>query len=186
MNSNLENAIKKCYEYNGKLTKYEYYELLKAVKGYGDDARRARNALANSKKANYQHFSAIWTRDKYTEDRYAALGTPKVDSFCYLTTACMKVMADEFRDDCYELESLRKFRDEYVKVKHPEDVKAYYKYAPVIVERINQRADSDDIYNKMYSEMILPCVRLLEKKEYFKVYDLYKSYSLMLQKKYVC
>ena len=49
---------------------------------------------------------------------------------CYLTTACMKHFNVEFDDNCYELQVLRWFRDNFVSI---EDVNHYYKTAPAIV-----------------------------------------------------
>ena len=66
---------------------------------------------------------------------------------CYLTTACMKHFNVEFDDNCYELQVLRWFRDNFVSI---EDVNHYYKTAPIIVDGINKSADYENIYLDIY------------------------------------
>lgn len=104
---------------------------------------------------------------------------------CYLTTACTK--SKGLPDDCYELETLRRFRDTYMAFK-PEgktDIAEYYKFAPLIVEAIDNRSDSTEIWNRVYEEMILPCVRLIECEKSEEAYDKYKQFSLLLRDLYL-
>lgn len=82
---------------------------------------------------------------------------------CYLTSACMGAKGEEFSDDCYELEVLRKFRDSYVKENYPKDIEMYYEIAPLIVEKIEDLKESNDIFEKMYDELVVPCCELIEK-----------------------
>lgn len=119
------------------------------------------------------------------------LGNPYVepektdDSGCYLTTACLRAKKDKFDDNCSELTILRKFRDSYVKEKHLKDIEEYYCTAPKIVKAISSIADSDLLYNKMYSELVLGTIDLIEKKQYEKAYNLYKSYGKKLMQRYL-
>lgn len=98
---------------------------------------------------------------------------------CYLTTACMRYMQENFDDNCYELKTLRWFRDSYVS---KEDIKQYYEKAPAIVEVINKLSNNKDIYDKIYKNVILPCVQAIENKEYDFAYKKYKDSILALEK----
>lgn len=101
---------------------------------------------------------------------------------CYLTSAC--IHAKNLPDDCYELSTLRNFRDTYVKAdpNGETDIKNYYSVAPRIVERINLQTDSDKIWKNIYDELVLVCVHLIEEGKLQEAYEKYKMYTLILEK----
>nr|DAH62617.1 MAG TPA: hypothetical protein [Caudoviricetes sp.] len=101
---------------------------------------------------------------------------------CYLTTACMRHMQNKFDDNCYELTTLRWFRDNFVS---KEDIELYYKKAPLIVEAIENTPNNNSVYNDIYENVIVPCVRAIENKEYASAYKRYKDNILSLEKKYI-
>lgn len=104
---------------------------------------------------------------------------------CYLTTACVR--AKGLPDDCYELETLRQFRDGWLKVQPngQADICHYYHTAPRIVAAIDESADSAATYDKLYAELVQPCVSMIEQKEYKGAYRLYRRISLELEQKYL-
>lgn len=104
------------------------------------------------------------------------------DVSCYLTTACMKHMKDNFDDNCYELNLLRWFRDKYVS---KEDIKHYYEIAPHIVDAIEKYPDKDKIYSDLFIEVILSCVSAIENKNYEFAYKRYKSSVLELEERFL-
>lgn len=104
---------------------------------------------------------------------------------CYLTSACMSKQGDLFEDDCQELTILRKFRDTYVKDNYPKDIDTYYSIAPKIVEKIEKLPDCNEIFNRIYDELVRPCCELILNNKKYEAYENYKNYSLTLYKKYV-
>ncbi|MCM1236407.1 MAG: hypothetical protein NC489_40530 [Ruminococcus flavefaciens] len=108
----------------------------------------------------------------------------KDDSGCYLTTACMRAKLDQFDDNCEELSTLRKFRDTYVKVYHPEAIQEYYSKAPDIVAVIERRADSQKIYLKLYKDLVIGTMKLIKQKRYEDAFNLYRDYGVSLYDKY--
>ena len=94
----------------------------------------------------------------------------------------MKHYMDEFDDNCYYLDILRWFRDNYVSL---EDKKEYYSIAPKVVETINELENSNEMYNQIYYKVIQLCVRLIEYGRYDEAYCIYKENVLDLQNKYV-
>lgn len=107
------------------------------------------------------------------------------DSRCYLTTACIR--ARNLPDDCRELTAFRHFRDEYVK-KQPDgnqDIAHYYAVAPKIVEKISQQRNSCELYNRIYENLIVPCVAFMETGEFENAYSMYKNYTSQLEKQYI-
>ena len=56
----------------------------------------------------------------------------------------------------------------------------YYQIAPGIVAAINQRKDAAKIWNRVYDELVEPCVRMIHEGKDEEAYRLYKAYTLSL------
>ena len=100
---------------------------------------------------------------------------------CYLTSACMKYFQEKFDDNCYELTVLRWFRDNFVS---KEDIKHYYKVAPVIVETIDNEEKRDTIYDYIYDNIVDYCVEQIENGNYVAAYNRYKNSILILEEQF--
>ena len=102
------------------------------------------------------------------------------DSGCFLTSAC--VQARGLPDDCEELTVLRRYRDGYLlhRTGGEEEVREYYAIAPQIVEAVNAKENAGEIWNRVYEEMVLPCVRMIRSGAMEDAFRLYKGYSLKL------
>ena len=113
-------------------------------------------------------------KDQYLPQKHAICDNfiQRSDQGCYLTTACVQYKG--LPDDCYELSTLRNFRDQYVtKLPNGEElVKKYYKTASQIVEIINNSANKDEIYSKMY-DFILLCIEKINANDYESALNLY-------------
>lgn len=105
-----------------------------------------------------------------------------IDIGCFLTTACMRYYKNNFDDNCYELTSLRWFRDNFVS---SEDIKHYYTLAPIIVDEINKLDGRDIIYKDIYENVIVSCINYIYNSDYKSVYEVYKKCILELEEKYV-
>ena len=72
---------------------------------------------------------------------------------CFLTTACCTYKG--LPDNCFELETLRAFRDGYLKDQEygPELIKMYYDDAPAIVQMIQNKPDHDKILQSIYEKI---------------------------------
>ncbi len=81
---------------------------------------------------------------------------------CYLTTAVCESQGKA--DDCYELEALRAYRDDYLLSSEEGKaiVEEYYNIAPTIVNRIGREEKAAEIYEEIYKAYISPCVKLIE------------------------
>lgn len=74
---------------------------------------------------------------------------------CFITTACCETLG--LADDCFELRTLRRYRDE-VLAKRPagaEQIAAYYRLAPLILARLPQEARGRRL-RSLYARYILP------------------------------
>jgi len=121
----------------------------------------------------------------YEEDKSGNSNSSSNSDGCYLTTACVE--AKGLADDCMELETLRDFRDTYIKNMPggKSEVAQYYKIAPVIVSRINTLPNAKEIWKDVFSELIIPAVGFIKAQENEKAFSLYKGYTLALSKKYI-
>lgn len=81
---------------------------------------------------------------------------------CYITTAVCKSLKKT--DDCYELELLRDYRDNYlVKTQDGKQlVEEYYDIAPTIVKRIDKSADAEVKYRYIWEQYLKPCIMAIE------------------------
>ena len=104
---------------------------------------------------------------------------------CYITTAVCESLGKG--DDCYELNLLRRYRDEHLQTneKGRKLVKQYYDIAPTIVKRINKCDNSQEIYLHLWENYIQPCIDMIESDELEKCGHKYIEMVDSLQKKYL-
>jgi hypothetical protein len=84
------------------------------------------------------------------------------DMGCFLTTATCGHIG--LSDDCWELSTLRAFRDNYMMTFESgrRQMEEYYRIAPSIVEGIRCQSDARRTYLKMYWRFILPSALLIK------------------------
>lgn len=93
---------------------------------------------------------------------------------CFLTTACVKYY--QLGDKCYQLETLRTFRDSHLvhSKKGRELIVKYYQIAPVIVALLERDSQRHFLFNKVFCNINNAC-RAIESKDYQKATRIYKS-----------
>jgi len=94
---------------------------------------------------------------------------------CFLTTAVCNIKGKP--DDCYELEILRNFRDEYLlSTKEGKKlVKDYYSFAPELALKLEKHFDSSMIAEKLYFSYIIPIINDIQKNKKNKAINKYKN-----------
>jgi hypothetical protein len=104
---------------------------------------------------------------------------------CYITTAVCNSLDKE--DECFELNTLRKYRDEYLlsTIDGEKIVNGYYNIAPTIVNRINKSKDSNEIYQEIWSTYISPCITLISDNKNEECKELYSKMVTDLEIKYM-
>lgn len=127
---------------------------------------------------NVDYEKSSWNSNTHGEDHS---DSDSGSGGCYLTSACLSKYSEKFDDDCYELRTLRWFRDNFVS---HEDISHYYAVAPRIVSMINQQPNNKAIYNSIYNSVINPCVNAIEAKNFKLAYEIYSQTVLSLEKKY--
>ena len=152
---------------NGIGYKYDYYDR----SPYGNAAHNSTHVKSD--------LNENW--DRVDNDRDRGTQEKSSGSGCYLTTACMLRMQENFNDNCNELMMLRWFRDNFV---NKDDIKHYYDIAPIIVNEINSFPESIKIYTWIYESVIQPCVIAIKEGNYEFAYDRYKNSVLALEEQF--
>lgn len=104
--------------------------------------------------------------------------------FCYITTVVCE--SQDKPDDCYELQLLREFRDEYLlsNAEGEAMVHEYYDVAPTIVKRIDKMENAKDIYKMIWHTYLSPCIRLIEGDKKEACVELYQKMVYELKDQY--
>ena len=94
-------------------------------------------------------------------------------SWCFITTAVCKHLGKP--DDCYELTTLRSYRDTWLKNQPGgvELIKEYYTIAPLIVSKLEASNNFDQHCEALLELYIKPCIELINEGHYEKCKDKY-------------
>ena len=141
---------------------------------YGGDVDKPHDAAH----LNINYDKSSWSSTTHGPDKS---DTNSGSGGCYLTSACMKHMQDNFDDNCEELTILRWFRDKFVS---KDDIEHYYKTAPIIVEAIDDVEENDNIYNYIYDNIVNACVVAIKNGDYDFAYNRYKNSILALEEQF--
>ena len=98
------------------------------------------------------------------------------DDFCYITTAS-HVASGKPDDEAYELKTLRKFRDTFMRNDPMLSQLAddYEHMSPSIVEGINARKDSKAIYKHIHTAFLVPATRAVTRGKNVEALHIYAS-----------
>ena len=132
----------------------------------------------------------VWNEKKVTSltlsrSSYDDIAEGFRSKLCYITTAVCEHMQKE--DDCYEMQVMRRFRDEYL-MQTDEGrsiIKDYYEVAPGIVMILNMQKDAAAIYKQLYCKYLLPCVQLIEQGKKAQCQALYMQMVQNLKMQYI-
>ena len=104
---------------------------------------------------------------------------------CYITTAVCESRNQP--DDCYELETLRNYRDTYLMQTEEGRtiVEEYYEIAPGIVTILNMQKDVRKVYEEIYRDYLMPCIRYIEDGQKEECKELYMQMVKQLQRQYL-
>lgn len=112
-----------------------------------------------------QTMCEAWAQ-RFPKDRYALVGYSEIAKGferkwyqCYITQAVCEQFG--LPDDCNELQTLRAFRDGYLRAcpDGPALIDEYYRCAPQIICRIWASDRRDEVYAAVWSAYLQPCLR---------------------------
>lgn len=131
----------------------------------------------------------IWNEKKVTHlnlgfSTYEGIANGFKKKLCYITTAVCE--QQHKADDCYELTTLRDYRDSYLMQTEEGRalVEEYYDIAPGLVMIMDMQNEREAIYADIYDRYILPCIRYIEKGQNEECSTLYQKMVKSLQNQY--
>lgn len=115
-------------------------------------------------------FLEIWN-ENYPKNRLGKSNFESINGgfrkkLCFITTAVCASLGKE--DDCTELSTFRRFRDEWL-ANTPEGrakINEYYLFAPMIVRSIDNSSEKDRVYRELWDTYLQPCMKHIQSGEY--------------------
>lgn len=110
-------------------------------------------------------FNNALALQKFAVKKQFQAGILNPTSGCFITTAV--TAAAGLPDDCHELQTLRKFRDDYM-LNTDEGkalVKLYYLTAPAIVAELDKLPNSASVYNWLLQNFIHPAIQAISRED---------------------
>lgn len=103
---------------------------------------------------------------------------------CYITSAVCETLG--LPDDCYTLQTLRKFRDSYMLATNVRRtyVQEYYATAPKAVSVIKEKENAKEIFAQLYSDYILPALLAIEQGNLDRAFKIYRQLVYHVRAKY--
>lgn len=121
-------------------------------------------------------------KQMFTTTPNSSSKTEKKGSLCFITTAVCEYFNKA--DDCYELTTLRCFRDQWL-IHQPDGeklIEEYYYIAPDIVKKLEKSTVKDLIYNELWDTYISLCIKYIENNDFESCKELYISMINYLRK----
>jgi len=102
---------------------------------------------------------------------------------CFITTSCIDYYG--LNDNCYQLETLREFRDQFLLSSDSgkQMVSEYYSIAPHLVAQLENDINKDSHYKEIFDAITIACMAI-EKKDYNMAISVYKNIVQKLKSKY--
>jgi len=115
----------------------------------------------NSDKAEYWYRKAAEAGNERAKKNLSRL-LSRDSGPCFITTAVCESSGKP--DDCFELTTLRKFRDGWLANQHDGKnlIAEYYAIAPRIVNKINSLPDAAQVYKDLLENYIKPCLSFIK------------------------
>jgi len=107
--------------------------------------------------------------------------TVSYDKDCYITVSCVKYFREFFKNDCYELTTLRWMRDHFFT---KEEINYYYEKSKVLVNKLEQDIYGDMIYDYIYDDVVCYCVSHIKDKDYEKACRRLRESFQVLEERY--
>lgn len=111
--------------------------------------------------------------------------TKNSGSFCFITTAVCEYFGKT--DDCIELTTLRNYRDSWL-CNQPggaDLIAEYYNIAPLIVSQMKQSEFYPEYCEKLLSQYINPCLKLISEQKYNECKELYSKMFYYMKSEFI-
>jgi hypothetical protein len=111
-------------------------------------------------------WNSRYPKRKLGKDRFEQINGDFRHKFCYITTAVTETLG--LADNCYELQSFRRFRDEYMAAQPRGELQImeYYLTAPAIVAAIDRSPCKNQVYRNIWDRHLSRCLTMYEQNRY--------------------
>ena len=154
-----------------------------SVEGWTDQGWN--NSVSNWQDQGWNNSASNWQDQGWSNSADSWGDSGGSGGGCFITTACVEQRG--LSDDCHEMQVLRQYRD--ILVENDEEFRnmilEYYRKAPLIIQAIETRNDSAEVYDALYNNMIKPCVNMLEEGKTEEAKELYLEYYERLSEQYL-
>lgn len=130
-------------------------------------------------------WNAHFTKNKLSKSNYETINNGFKKKLCYITTAVCTSLGKG--DSCEELNTFRRFRDEWLAGTAAGEAKIqeYYLFAPMIVRAIDRSEEKEAIYREIWDGHLMPCLNLIRSGELKECAQEYENMVLELESKWL-
>jgi hypothetical protein len=130
-------------------------------------------------------WNAHYTKNKLSKSSYENINNGFKKKLCYITTAVCTSLGKG--DNCEELNTFRRFRDEWLAATPTGETKIreYYLFAPMIVQAIDRSQEKEAVYRNIWDEHLMPCLNLIRSGELQECAREYENMVLELESKWL-
>lgn len=120
----------------------------------------------------------------FSEEEIGRVEKKDENSGCFLSSACLE--ARGLPDDCEELTILRRFRSDFVSAQQDGQqlLAQYASIAPTIVQRVAASPQRQELFERIYAELVSEAVQLIKAGRPKEALTLYRRYVVQLMKKF--
>lgn len=165
-----------------RLFEYRYMIVAFTVPAILEQNTPAAEALADS-------FLKIWNehypKNPLGKSTYEAISNGFRKKLCFITTAVCFSLGKG--DTCAELEAFREFRDGWFAgtPQGKAKISEYYLFAPMIVSKIDRTVDRQAVYQEIWTNHLLPCLKSLQDGNPRKCAEQYEEMVSALEQKWL-
>lgn len=170
---------------NEQTKQQTHYNFMMAVYALPVMARYKGPAMDSLADSLVEEWNQRYQDAKISQSTFEKVNRSFRNRLCYITTAVCESLSKG--DDCYELQTLRDYRDGYLlsSAEGINLIQEYYDIAPTIVKHINRRTEAKIIYQNIYEQYLCPCIRKIEQKDLAGCRFIYEEMVHSLKKQYM-
>lgn len=148
---------------------YEFY----IDKGF-DIPKRCKSCRDDKKNRSHSSSGGYYSQTtRHASSSYSSGSSGCNSSFCFISTVICEYFGKS--DDCAELNTLREFRDNWLRnqPEGPQLIAEYYNNAPLIVSKLKASADYEAYCQYLWDNYLQPCLIFIANKQYEACKELY-------------
>lgn len=109
-----------------------------------------------------EKWKAVYPKNPIGKATYEKIKSGFKTKLCFITTAVCQ--SQNRPDNCYELNTFRSFRDNWLAKTEggTAKIQEYYLFAPMVVQAIDRSPRKDEVYHGIWQNYLVPCLNDIE------------------------